>query len=111
MTTKQHFVQTAAILKRAREHNAAQWDNPAMALADPQINKRYVAIAEFFANEYEGENPNFDRVRFFKACGFAGACDCPRIARRVECNDCGYPMSEALIPYNTTNRCGCSLHR
>ena len=111
MVTKQHFIQTAAIIKRARDFNASQYDDPKSALTDININKRFVQIAEFFADEYENENERFDRVKFMKACGFGGACNCPRIARRMECNDCGYPLSEAMNACYDTTPCGCLLHR
>ena len=72
MVTKQHFIQTAQIIKRARENAAGQYDDPKAAMSDPEVNKFFSDIATFFADAYENDNDRFNREMFLKACGFDG---------------------------------------
>jgi hypothetical protein len=57
-TTKQHFEQTAAIIREA-------YRTP----AGPETKFAIAALADDFASAYSRDNSRFDRSRFLRACG------------------------------------------
>jgi len=69
MNTKKDFIACAAIIRASVQASAR-------ALSEggdvPTCNAWRASAQEFaraFANHYASENPRFDRVRFFEACG------------------------------------------
>lgn len=78
MATKKVFQQTADILRKRLDQAKGMFNRSGRDMAITAIQ----AIAKDFAEVYAADNPRFDKVKFFEACGIRQEGMCPSCGKR-----------------------------